>query len=484
MVVKRRFSCLVLFVFLLSLATSWARHDRPNIVFIMTDNHGAWTLGCYGNKDVKTPHIDRLAAEGTMFAEAFSSNPVCSPTRATWLTGMMPSQHGVHSFLRRDEHQMGPHAKSTLEGLKTFPEILKNQGYRCGLVGKWHLGANETPQAGMLDYWVTMPEGGTSTFFDAEVIDESGVRRKEPSHLTEYWTDHALKFIDQQDEEPFFLFLSYNGPYGLGRGLLKDEDNAHAAQYDGKELSSFERNPMHPWLHHNKAYLNNPKAIRKVASEVSAVDAGVGRVMERLGNLGLEENTLVVFTADQGWQGGQQGIWGMGDHTLPTHGYDGTMHIPLIFWRPGSVPSGVVRQELVSHYDFFPTLLGYLDLTRKGWGVDRPGRDFSPWLAGEQARWDERAVFYEFEDLRAVRTPEWKFIERFGKGPDELYHIAKDPMERSNVVDHAFTVLTREKLRGEIDQFFRKYSTKEYNLWKGGGSKVKLYSPGALGRKK
>ena len=120
--------------------------ERPNGVLLMTDNHGAWTLGCYGNDEIRTPNIDRLASEGTLFTRAFASNPVCSPTRATFLTGLIPSQHGVHCFLTGGRLQVGPEARCTLDQFRSLPEVLRDQGYSCGLVGKWHLGDNLNPQ--------------------------------------------------------------------------------------------------------------------------------------------------------------------------------------------------------------------------------------------------------------------------------------------------------------------------------------------------
>src|SRR5207249_11058042 len=130
--------------------------DRPtNLVFILTDNQGAWTLGCYGNPDIRTPNIDRLAAEGIRFTRALSSNPVCSPTRATFLTGLIPSQHGVHSFLD-PKYMIGPQAYNTPREFTSLGEVLQGAGYVCGLAGKWHLGANLTPSEGF-SFWITKP---------------------------------------------------------------------------------------------------------------------------------------------------------------------------------------------------------------------------------------------------------------------------------------------------------------------------------------
>src|SRR5215212_9239883 len=167
----------------------------PNVVLILTDNQGAWTLGCYGNPDIQTPNIDRLAREGILFEHCFSSNAVCSPTRATLLTGLIPSQHGVHSYLGAGGAQIGPHAYSTIAEFRTLPKILAEAGYTCGLSGKWHLGDNLMPQAGFTA-WVTMPHGHTQTFYNAEVI-EGGKIRKEPHYLTDFWTDRGVKFINE-----------------------------------------------------------------------------------------------------------------------------------------------------------------------------------------------------------------------------------------------------------------------------------------------
>ena len=272
---------------------------RPNLVFIMTDNQGAWTLGAYGNPDIRTPHIDRVAREGMRFDRAFAVNAVCSPTRASFLTGLMPSQHGVHCWLRANHAQMGPDAYSTIREFGSISSVLANEGYTCGLVGKWHLGDNLHPQQGF-STWITKPHGHTTAFYDVPII-QNGRIRNEPMYTTELWTRHACQFIEQNQHNPFFLYLPYNGPYGLGRSLKKPARNRHAATYADKTLPSFPRLAPHPWLHNNKEYLNNIRAIRRYAAECSGVDDGVGQVLATLDRLGLDDNTLVVYTADQGW---------------------------------------------------------------------------------------------------------------------------------------------------------------------------------------
>lgn len=451
---------------------------RPNIVVILTDNHGAWTLGCYGNQDIRTPNIDRLANEGTLFTRAFASNPVCSPTRATLLTGLMPSQHGVHCFLTGGRLQTGPDARCTLDQLTSLPEVLRAEGYKCGLVGKWHLGGNLQAQEGLDDYWITMPHGGTSTFYDAQII-ENGAIRKEPQYLTDFWTDHAVKFIEQQAgaEQPFFLFLSYNGPYSLSRLLLRDGKNRHAAFYATQGLPSFPREKTHPWQFSNRDFINNPTSIRRVATEVSGVDDGVGRVMDQLARLGIDDETLIVFLADQGWVGGHGGLFGMGDHTRPVTAFDGMMRIPMIWRHPGKIQSGLRSDCMISGYDVMPTLLGHLGMdSAMPKTPTSPGRDFSLELVGDQSA-EERSdpVFYEFEGLRCIRTERWKYVQRYANGPDELFDLQSDPDEQHNLIEELRYRGKRDALRTQLSDFFNKYAEPKYDLWNGGTSQARMF---------
>ncbi len=446
---------------------------RPNVVLIMTDNHGAWTLGCYGNREIRTPQVDRLARQGVLFTRSFSSNAVCSPTRATYLTGLLPSQHGVHCWLRGGGLQVGPGARNTIREFRSLPEILAESGYTCGLSGKWHLGDNLRPQEGF-SYWVTKPHGHTSTFYNAQIIEDGQIRR-EPEYLTDFWTDHAIRFIRQNRDRPFFLLLAYNGPYGLGESLSKPARNRHAEHYADKQLRSFPREPVHPWLKSNRQYVGELTAMRRYAAEVSGVDDGVGRVMETLARLDLDRNTLVIFTADQGLCGGHHGMWGMADHSRPLHTFDETCHVPLIWRHPGRIPPGKRSDLMVSNYDLLPTLLGYLELKDRIPAEPRlPGRDYSAVLRGEPIDDWENVIFYEFEYTRMIRTPDWKYTRRFPDGPDELYDLKRDPQERDNLAGRPDQAARQQQLATRLATFFDRYARPQYDLWRGGRAKSHL----------
>lgn len=450
-----------------------AQTARPNVVLIMTDNHGAWSLGCYGNPDVKTPHIDQLAEEGTLFSRLYANNAVCSPTRASFLTGLMPCQHGVHRYLGAGKAQIGPNAYDTLEEFDTLPSLLAQAGYVCGLSGKWHLGGNLHPQQGF-SFWVTKPHGHSRGFYDQEVIKDGKIHT-EPAYLTDYWTDHAVEFIESNKDQPFFLFLAYNGPYGLGGAMHEPIRNRHRETYANATLPSFPRLPAQPWNHNYGDRIGELKSIRKYAAEISGIDDGVGRVMSTLRQLNLDDNTLVVFTADQGMAGGHSGYWGMGDHTRPLTAFDWTTHVPLIVRHPGKVPAGKRVDLLVSNVDFMPTMLDYLALSWKNKEqVPSPGRSFAAALRGQEiTEWDN-TVYYEFENVRSIRTDSWKYIERFRQEPNELYDLEADPAEMTNLVDKPEHAETQRRLAQRMHAYFDRVADPRWDLWKGGSSKTGL----------
>lgn len=441
-----------------------------NVVFIMTDNQGAWSLGCYGNEDIRTPHIDRLASEGVRFSQAYCVNSVCSPSRATYFTGLIPSQHGVHCYLggEKPDSQMGPDAYSTVAEFDTLSGILSEAGYTCGLSGKWHLGDSLNPQEGFT-YWFNRPKGHTAKFYHDDLIWQGEVY-EEPRYTTDVVTEHALDFLSQAKNEPFFLYVAYNGPYGLGQSMTDVHENRHTAFYKGKTLPSFPREPVHPWLKQNRQIINNQVSIEGYASAVSGVDDGVGDILNALDEYGLSEDTLVIYASDQGLCGGHHGTWGMGDHSRPLHTYEETIHIPLIFRHKGKMPAGVVADNRTCNYDFLPSLLDYLGYDEK-YAQASPGRNYAPVLRGESVDWDG-TIFHEFENVRMIRTDRWKYSWRFPNGPDELYDMVQDPGERHNLVGNLAVEEVIANLRGQITTFFDQYADPEFDLWKGGRSKA------------
>jgi arylsulfatase A-like enzyme len=468
-----RVATLVLFFCSQVLPASGAQPPTPpNVVFILTDNQGAWTLGCYGNSDIHTPNIDRLAAKGIRFTKALSSNPVCSPTRATFLTGLIPSQHGVHSFLD-PKYMMGPKAYNTLAEFTTLPQVLHSSGYTCGLSGKWHLGANLLPSPGF-DVWVTKPDGSTKEFYNQDII-ENGQVTQIAEYTTDYFTRRGIEFIQTHQQKPFFLFLAYNGPYNLGPLMSNSARNRHAASYKDKPFPSFPRDTMHPWQHANKQFHNTQTAIERCAAETSGIDDGVGAILAELDRLNLSDNTVVIYSADQGWMGGQNGIWGMGDHTRPIGAHELMMQIPFIVSHPTRIPAGQTCDILVSNYDFMPTLLSYLHLPTATVPAS-PGRDFSAVLLGQTlpTTW-QNEVAYEMENTRAIRTTRWKLVERHPSGPHEFYDMDADPQERFNLYNQPSHEHEQASIHSRLSSFFDTHVDPKYDLWKNGSSKASLH---------
>ncbi|RKX35857.1 MAG: sulfatase [Verrucomicrobia bacterium] len=446
---------------------------HPNIVLIVTDNQAPWTLGCYGNEEIRTPAIDRLATDGMRMTNTFCSNPVSSPNRATLLTGLMPSQHGVHSYLSTEEPdaQMGPDAYCTIAEFPNLPQMLADAGYGCGMSGKWHLGDSLHPQLGFQS-WLAKPDGHTATFYDVPLIRDGRITR-EPRYTTEAIADHAVSFLHQADDHPSFLYVGFNGPYGLDGDTLTGHRNRHAAFYADQELACFPREPTHPWLRQYRDRMDNPTARRSYAAAVSGVDDGVDVIIRAISELGMTENTLVIFTSDHGFCGGHHGMWGMGDHSRPTHLYQQNLRIPLLMRYPARIPAGRAWRKINSNYDLFPTLLDLLGLAHPTQeSPEYPGRSYADALLGKACNREREMAFHEYENTRCVQTPEWKLVRRHPDGPDELYQIGTDPEERRNRIDDASCHGVVAHLAEELTVFFDRYSDPQYDRWKGGRSKA------------
>ncbi|MFO7956298.1 MAG: sulfatase-like hydrolase/transferase [Candidatus Brocadiia bacterium] len=425
--------------------------DRANVVFILTDDQGPWAAGCYGNPEIRTPNLERLADSGVRFTNFFCTSPVCSPARASLLTGRIPSQHGVHDWIR--ERNMPPEPAQYIDGSTCYTDVLADAGWTCGLSGKWHLGDSMTPQHGF-SHWFALPRGA-SRYNDAEMIRDGEVVEC-PGYLTDVITDDALDFIEQNRDRPFYLSVHYNAPHAPWSGHPEDV----VASYDDCAFKSCPQEAAHPWIKpHMRQHLGNRDSLKGYFAAVTAMDINVGRLLDRLEELDLREDTLVVFTSDNGFSCGHHGFWGKGNGTLPLNMYENSVKVPFIVSHPARLPQGKVADAMMSQYDFMPTLLDHLGLPPVE-EESLPGVSFAEVWSGErkEAR-DEVVVYDEYGPVRMIRTHEWKYVHRYPYGPHELYDLTNDPGERENLVREEARRPVIEELRGRLSRWFERYVT-------------------------
>jgi len=427
-----------------------ADQSKPNVVFILTDDQGPWAAGCYGNPEIRTPNIDRLASEGLRFENFFCSSPVCSPARASLMTGRIPSQHGVHDWI--SERNMPPDPAQYIEGFTCYTDVLAQNGYNVGLSGKWHMGDSLTPQHGF-SYWYCMPKGG-SHYQDADMIWEGEVQNF-PGYLTDRITDFGIRYLDEVDKsKPFYLSVHYNAPHSPWTGHPEEL----VESYDDCPFKSCPQEAMHPWAGGlAKNCLGNREMLKGYFAAVTGADIGVGRILDKLEQMGVRENTLVIFTGDNGFSCGHHGFWGKGNGTFPMNMYENSIKVPFVASHPAGMPRGRVAQAMMSQYDFMPTLIDYLGLPAVQ-DDTLPGASFASVWAGkkDEAR-DEVVVYDEYGPVRMIRTREWKYVHRYPYGPHELYDLVNDADERANVVDEESRKPVVEEMRARLRGWFERY---------------------------
>ncbi len=431
----------------------------PNILLFLTDDHGAWATGCYGNGEVRSPTLDRLAATGARFAEAFTPCPVCSPARACLLAGRTPSQVGIHDWLQEVEPEFGD--RDWLAEERTLPELLRDAGYRCGLSGKWHLGRSHTTPRGF-DWHFGLPrwQGGHIEEYEY-VLNDAPLRLT--GNKSAFITDYALQFLTEvPPDQPFFLNVGYiatHSPY-LG------QDPDLVARYADATFDAIPPYLPHPWQK-NEGLANgeHPREdllarYRNYYAAVSEIDRGVGRILDRLAASGQLDNTLVIYTADHGCALGQHGFWGKGNSTRPLNMYETSLRVPLLVRAPDGHATGVVVDRCVDHYDTFQLICDYAGMqpTRNG-RADQPypGRSYRGFVeGGTPAAWDDTR-FGEYGDLRMIRTPQYKLVRRYPAGPDDLFDLLDDPGETTNRCGEARYAAVESDLRARLDAFYREH---------------------------
>jgi arylsulfatase A-like enzyme len=434
-----------------------------NVLCILTDDQGVWAAGCYGNPEIRTPGIDRLAATGTRFEHFFVATPVCSPSRATLLTGRIPSQHGIHDWLRGCS--LGEGATRFLDGEVAYTDVMREAGYRCGLSGKWHMGDDAIPQHGF-DEWFIATNG---PYYGASCVRD-GRAYEEPRYVTDVITDEGLAALERlaAGRAPFYLSVHYTAPHSPWLG---QHPEGLVDSYADCPFESCPQEPLHPGAgpltagHHG-----NREALQSYFASVTAMDAGVGRLLDRLEELGLRESTLVVFLSDNGFSCGHHGFWGKGNGTSPRNMYENSIRVPAVFSHPGSIPEDRVEGAMVSAYDFLPTLLEYLGLPVPS-DRDLPGRSFLPALRGEELQGRGEVVIYdEYGPVRMIRTERHKYVHRHPDGPHELFDLAEDPDERRNLAAEPGREPLIRELRGRMEEWFARYVNPEIDGLKMDGS--------------
>ena len=429
--------------------------NSPNIVFILTDDQGPWAAGCYGNPEIRTPNIDRIAATGVRFENFFCASPVCSPSRASFLTGRMPSQHGVHDWIRGGS--VGEDAAFYLQGEVAYTDVLAGAGWTCGISGKWHMGHSQIAQHGFT-YWFVHQLGG-GPYHNAPMV-RNGECTTAPGYVTNVITDDALGFIDRHagDDNPFYLSVHYTAPHSPWTGHPQEIVDS----YDDCPFDSCPQESKHPWaIGLTDRCLGDREMLKGYFAAVTAMDADVGRILDRLETRGIREHTLVVFVSDNGFSCGHHGFWGKGNGTHPLNMYENSVKIPAVMSQPGVIPENYVQPAMVSACDFMPTLLDYLDLPLPE-GRSLPGQSFLPSLLGKEDRARESIVIYdEYGPTRMIRTAEWKYIHRYPDGPNELYDLVNDPDERENRIDESGQSSRIVDLNGMLEEWFVRHTVPE-----------------------
>ncbi|MCD9026184.1 sulfatase-like hydrolase/transferase [Cohnella silvisoli] len=432
---------------------------RPNFIIIYCDDLGYGDLGCYGSDVIQTPHLDQLASEGVRFTDWYSNSPVCSPSRASLLTGKYPAKTGVCEILGGKRGTSGLPDDQT-----TLAKALRSSGYRTALFGKWHLGvsADNNPNthgfdeffgflAGCVDYYSHIfywgQGDGINPVHDLWHNDQEVWLNG--SYLTDVITDKAVQFIGQQEEQPFFMYVPYNAPHY----------------------------PMHAPAKYVDRYPGLPPDRRIMAAMISAVDDGVGAIMEQLKKTGHAESTVIFFSSDNGpstesrnfldgtedlYYGGSAGIFRGHKASL----FEGGIREPAILSFPAYVSGGQVKSEPFAMIDIFPTFLKLAGVVPDSGCSSLDGFDVMPVLRGE-AEMRERQIFWEYNGQSAIREGNWKLvldgkldISRTAAEPVHLSDLSVDPSEQINLMHQYPDVVSRLRhdlhkwlveIRGKID---------------------------------
>ena len=445
---------------------------RPNIIFIMSDDHAAHALSCYGSRINKTPNLDRLARGGVRFTNCFCTNGICAPSRATILTGKYSHRNGViDNRSEFDDSQV------------TFPKLLRKAGYETAMIGKWHLKSDPTG----FDYWNVLP--GQGAYHDPELI-EMGERRKLTGYVTDIITDLSIDWMrSRKRDKPFLLMCHHKAPH---RNWQPDEK--HAKMYEGVEIpepATFNddyatrcdaaRDQAMTIEHH--FYESDTKgpppeslegqALKKWRYQryikdylrcVASIDDNVGRLLDYLDQSGLAENTVVIYTSDQGFFLGEHGWY---DKRFM---YEESLRMPLLVRYPREIKPGTTTDDIALNIDFAAT---FLDFAGTKPPAEMQGQSLRPILRGRPPSDWRKSMYYRYYEYGdegkggwhnvrphyGVRTHRYKLI-RFHDGDFdawELFDLEQDPREVNNVYENPAYADTVKQLKAELKRLQERY---------------------------
>lgn len=440
----------------------------PNILVFLTDDHGQWAQHAYGDSELRTPNLDRLARSGTRMTHAFTPCPVCSPARASFLTGRVPSQHGIHDWLEEGDDAL---THPGLAGQTLITELLKGADYHTGLVGKWHCGRTREPHPGFdrwFSYWLNQyPHRGEQHFSD------QGQPVVEEGQQSPLLTRRAINFLREHDRregadgKPFFLFVGYvdtHSPHNAApEDLVEEYRSATFRDIRREAFATCHGRALIPVS--DRPDVERTKRMQYYGA-VSSLDREVGKVVAELERSGQLENTLIVYTSDHGLNCGQHGMWEKGNGTIPQNFLEESIRVPCtLSWPAGGVRQDEACDDPVDHCDLWATLLeiaGAVPDEDSARLINSPGRSYLPQLRGREAHGWRQTLICEYGNARMARSGRYKLIERYPyRGvsfPNELYDLDQDPRETVNRYDDVALQSVVQDLSAELRRFFARYT--------------------------
>lgn len=436
--------------------------DKPmNVIFILSDDHRYDFMGFTGKVPwLKTPNMDRMAAEGAHFENAFVTTSLCSPSRASILTGLYSHSHTIIDNQAPDPGN-----------LTYFPEYLQKAGYQTSFFGKWHMGSHDDkPQPGF-DHWESFK--GQGVYYNP-TLNINGTRHKyqDSAYIGELLTDHTLDWLENRDKEkPFFAYLSHKAvhaffkPARKDKGKYKDEKLVYPPSYNLTTSDEYKKHGIPEWVKEQRYSWHGvdhmyhgehdfDSFFRAYCETLESVDESIGRVLKYLEKEGLMENTMVIYMGDNGFSFGEHGL------IDKRHAYEESMKVPFLVWSPSMIKGGTKVKSMIQNIDVAPTVLELA-------GVNKPahfqGESITSFLKGEEpTEWRDR-IFYEYyweytfpqtPTVHSVRTDKYKYIRYHGVwDTNELYDLENDPYEMNNLIDKPEHQAMIKGLRTEIDDW-------------------------------